>query len=169
MKLDTKHLTLREYTPEDADALYPVLSDAETMSFWPKPLSMDNVRAWIDRSIRSYSENGFGRYAVVLKETGELIGDCGIVRSELDGQAVIDLGYIIHKNHWKKGYATEAARAVIDFAFSTLNLSTLHANMPHDHHASRKVAEKLGFTRVKEFNNERNRGIKTFLYELRRS
>lgn len=167
MLIETNNLIIREYREEDAGELFEILSDPITMSFWPEPYTMEGVKSWIERSIRSYEEHGFGRYAVILKETGRIIGDCGIVRSTLDGEEVVDFGYIIHHDYWGKGYATEAAIAVRDYAFSVLGLNTLHINMPYNHDASRKVAEKLGAVKVREFENAKNRNIRTFLYVLR--
>jgi ribosomal-protein-alanine N-acetyltransferase len=167
MVIETDNLVIRSYTADDAGALYPILSDAETMSFWPAPFTPEQVRHWLDRTLASYAEHGFGRNAVMLKGSDELIGDCGIMRSLVAGQNVNDLGYIFHKNYWGKGYATEAARAVMTDAFERLGLDVLHANMAYNNKPSRRVAERLGMTKIREFTNERNRNIWTLLYAIR--
>lgn len=77
-----------------------------------------------------------------------------------------DLGYIIHTSEWGQGYGTEAAKAIRDFAFQSLQLGNIHANMPSNHHASKKVAERLGMQFIREFNNKRNRNIRTLLYRM---
>jgi RimJ/RimL family protein N-acetyltransferase len=164
MTIETDNLILRDYTSEDIDALYPIMSDADTMSFWPAPFSRDDVQRWIDRAIASYHEYGYGRYPIILKENEKVIGDCGIFRTLVAGEPVNDLGYILHKDYWGKGYATEAAAAVMRDAFDRLKLESLHANMPYNHSASRRVAERLGMHKVREFTNERNRNIWTLLY-----
>lgn len=166
--INTPRLTIRPYTMDDLDALDAILSDAETLDFWPRPYTREETLAGIERNIKSYTDNGFGRWAVVLKGTGLLTGLCGIVKMEVDGSEVNDLGYIFGKNHWGKGYATEAARAVMDYAFDVLKLDTITANMPWDHHASRRVAENIGMAKIGEFNNPRNRNIRTLLYEITR-
>lgn len=153
---------------DDLDALHAILSDNETLSFWPRPYTREETRDSIQRNIKSYADNGFGRWACVLKETGAVIGLCGIVKMETNGREVNDLGYIFGKSHWGKGYATEAAQAVVDHAFGVLGLDSITANMPWDHNASRRVAEHLGMIKIGEFNNLRNRGIRTLLYELRK-
>jgi RimJ/RimL family protein N-acetyltransferase len=162
----TDNLVIRPYQSGDLDRLYVILSDPITMRFWPSPLTLEASQLWIDRSIESYVLHGFGRYVVVHAATGELIGDCGILRSTVAGQVVNDLGYIIHHPHWGHGYATEAARAVKEYAFGTLGLDALHANMPWNHDASRRVAEKIGMRRIQEFDNQRNRNIRTLLYTV---
>jgi RimJ/RimL family protein N-acetyltransferase len=166
--IETENLILRDYTGDDLEELFVILSDPLTMSYWPSPLTREEARGWIDRSINSYREFGVGRYAVVLKQGRNLIGDCGILKAKIAGEAVNDLGYIIHHPYWRKGYAGEAARAVIDLAFNKVNLDVIHANMPVDHDASRRVAERIGMRRVDEFINERNRGMRTLLYAIRR-
>jgi RimJ/RimL family protein N-acetyltransferase len=79
-----------------------------------------------------------------------------------------DLGYILHHRHWGSGHATEAARDAMEDAFTRLGMEELHANMAHDHHASRRVAERIGMRRVGEFINARNRDIPTFIYTIGR-
>lgn len=78
-----------------------------------------------------------------------------------------DLGYIVHHPHWSNGYATEAAEACKRYALETLGLRRLVANMPVEHTASARVAEKIGMTLEKTFDNPKNRGIETRLYSLR--
>lgn len=166
--IETERLLLRPYVPEDLDLLAPILGDPITLRFWPEPKTRDEARAWIARSIASYAEHGYGRWAVILKESGEQIGDVGIMYSSVNGRMVHDLGYILHHPWWGKGYAVEAARAAMDHGFGTLGLDALHANMAHDNDPSRRVAERLGMTLIDEFANERNRGFRTFLFERRR-
>ena len=167
--IETENLLLRDYTAEDLEELFVILSDPVTMSFWPRPLTREEAREWMARSVESFQEHGFGRYAVTLKGDERIIGDCGILRIEKAGELVNDLGYIIHHPYWRKGYAVEAARAVIGDAFDRLSLDVIHANMPHDHDSSRKVAERLGMKRVGEFINERNGNKRTLLYAISRT
>jgi len=164
--VETDRLRLRELTPEDLEPLSQILSDPITMSFWPAPLDLEATRQWIDRNLRSYAECGLGRWAVILKETDELIGDCGILKAEVAGRREYDLGYIIHHPYWRRGYAVEAAKACQRYAVETLGLKRLVANMPTDHVASIRVAEKIGMRWEKTFDNPKNRGLATHLYAL---
>jgi RimJ/RimL family protein N-acetyltransferase len=166
--IETLTLRLRAYTRRDADALSRVLCDGETMRFWPRPFTRDEVAAWVEQSIASYAAHGFGRYALVLKAENRLIGDCGILRMAVDGEEANDLGCIIPRAYQGRGLAAEAATALVRHAFKTVGLDSLHANVPADHVASQKVAEKIGMTRVKIFANPRNRNLPTYLYVLRR-
>ena len=117
MELQTKRLLLRELTAEDFEALHEILSDPETMQHYPKPFDQERTRGWINWNRQNYAQYGFGLWAVVLKQTGELIGDCGISLQNIDGELLPEIGYHIHKNHWRKGYGSEAARTARDWFF----------------------------------------------------
>ncbi len=162
--LQTDRLIIKEYKTEYVNLAHKVFSDPKTMAFWPAPFSINETQKWIERSMHSYKENGFGRYAIYLKETNHLIGDCGILKLETDNALVHDLGYIIHAPFWNSGLGVEASKAVMDYGFNELNIERLYANMPFNHAASIKVAEKLGMKQIKEFHNNKNRCILTYLY-----
>ena len=166
--LETPRLVLRRYTPDDLDALAVILGDPTTMAFWPRPFERAEAAAWNGRALDSYAAHGFGRWAALAKDTGALVGDCGLLRTTLAGEEVVDLGYIVHHPRWRQGLAQEAAAAVRDHAFDVLGLPRLVANMAHDHVGSARVAEKIGMVRVGAFDNPRNRGIRTLLYAIER-
>lgn len=163
---ETERLLLRRWTSDDLDRLFSILSDPITMQFWPAPLTIDAARAWIERALHNYASLGFGRFAVVLKESSAVIGDCGLMHTEVAGQPEYDLGYIIHHPYWRQGYATEAAMACSDYAFSTLGIRRLVANMAVDHVGSMSVARRLGMRLERVFANPRNRNMPTYLYVL---
>ena len=120
--METERLLLREYTTDDFDALYEIMSDPETMRHYPAPFDEERTRGWIAWNLDNYAKYGFGLWAVVLKETGEFIGDCGITIQNIDGEMLPEIGYHIHKKHWRKGYAKEAAIAVRDWPFGTRSI-----------------------------------------------
>ncbi|QMV42336.1 GNAT family N-acetyltransferase [Cohnella cholangitidis] len=163
-RIETARLYIREYNIEDLSALHEILSDELTMSFWPKPFNYYQSEEWIkNRGIGKYQE-GYGRFAIELKETGKIIGDAGLLRLEVAGEVENDLGYIIKSDYWGQGFGFEAANALMIRGFKELNLQRICANMPTTHNASRKVAEKLGMKLDKQFLNSRNRDILTCLY-----
>ncbi|WP_371380156.1 GNAT family N-acetyltransferase [Sporomusa aerivorans] len=164
--LETNRLMIREHSYNDIAKLHQIFSNPLTMSFWPAPFTLQQTETWVKSNIIRYHELGFGRWSVLLKETGEIIGDCGIVISEIDGKQENDLGYIIHYPYWHNGFAVEAADACRNYAFTELKFNRLCANMPYNHAGSRKTAEKIGMTKEKEFYNRRNRDIRTFLYSI---
>ena len=154
--LATERLLLREYEPADFDALYPVLSDPETMAHYPAPFDAERVKGWIRWNCENYRDHGFGLWAVVLQETGQLIGDCGITLQTIDGKKLPEIGYHIRKDHWRKGYGSEAAKAVRDWAFRNTDYDALYSYMKHTNTASRATAEALGMAFLKEYPDRVN-------------
>ena len=101
MIIETERMILREYTLQDFNALYEIMSDAETMQHYPNPFDKERTMKWIEWNLQNYKEYGFGLWAAVLKETGEFIGDCGLTIQNIDGEFLPEIGYHIHKNHWR--------------------------------------------------------------------
>jgi ribosomal-protein-alanine N-acetyltransferase len=163
---ETPRLLLAKCTSEDVALLHPITSDAPTMSFWPAPFTLEQSAEWIARSIRSYKEHGFGRYGALLKYSGEFIGCAGFFRTTVNDKLENDLGYIIAKKHWNKGYATEAAKACIEMAKEKSWFDRIVVQMSHDNIASRRVAEHLGAKLETTFVNPKNRDILTNLFVL---
>jgi [ribosomal protein S5]-alanine N-acetyltransferase len=143
IRLETQRLILREMTLEDVPALDSVLGDAETMRWYPHAYSFEEVEEWIVRQISRYP-TGTGLLGMVLKETGALIGDCGLVRLEVEGTLEPEIGYHVRRDCWNQGLATEAARAVRNYAFSTLDCDHVISMIRPENLASRRVAEKNG-------------------------
>ena len=148
--LETHRLILREFQANDADALARVLSDPETMRFYPEPFDRAGVEKWIARNQRRYAQNGHGLWAMVLKGSGELIGDCGLTVQNVDGVDEIEIGYHVRRDLWSQGLATEAARACRDFGFSRLPVEHIISLIRPENAPSRRVAEKNGMTVWKE-------------------
>ena len=149
--IETQRLILREYTPEDFNALYEILSDPETMRHYPAPYDQNGTRRWIDWCIGSYREYGFGLWAVELKETGAFIGDCGLSMQIIDGESLPEIGYHIHKSYWRKGFAKEAGCAVRDWAFRNTKFDTLYSYMKYTNTASYSTARSIGMEKRKEY------------------
>src|ERR1700744_6151255 len=95
--LETPRLLLREFIPDDVDALALVLSDAETMRYYPAPLNPAGVAAWIERNRNRYGKYGHGLWAMVLQSSGEVIGDCGLTLQNVDGIDEIEIGYHVRR------------------------------------------------------------------------
>ncbi len=84
--LETDRLFLREMNTDDFDALYKIFSDTDNMQHYPYIFDEKRVRSWIERNINRYRENDFGLWAVCLKDTGEMIGDCGLTLQDIEGE-----------------------------------------------------------------------------------
>lgn len=168
-ELKTDRLRLRQWRKDDrsdVDGLFAILSDPETLKLWPFLFDRDGVETWISNAVASYDANGFGRWAVEVQDTGVLIGDCGLNSTAIGDWSYIDLGWILHAPHHGNGYAIEAARAIVDHAFNTLNLRELIAHMADDHLASKAVAEKLGMTFSHAQPYERNLNKRHLFYKI---
>ena len=166
MRLETERLILREYTMDDFDALYEILSDPETMKHYPKPYDEAGTNRWLTWSLNNYKEYGFGLWAIELKENGKFIGDCGITMQNIDGQQLPEIGYHIHKNYWRKGYAKEAATAVRDWAFANTEFDTLYSYMKYTNVGSYSTAASIGMTKIKEYPDDKD-GI-LYVYAITR-
>lgn len=148
--LETSRLILREFSDGDVDALALVLSDPETMRFYPAPFNRNGLEEWITRNRRRYTENGHGLWAMILKPSGELVGDCGLTVQSVDDANEVEIGYHVRRDMWGQGLATEAARACRDFGFARLNVERLISLIRPENLPSRRVAEKNGMSVWKE-------------------
>ncbi|MEK7466818.1 MAG: GNAT family N-acetyltransferase [Planctomycetota bacterium] len=152
--LETSRLALRALTLDDTDALHAVLGDPVAMAHYPKPFTRQMTIEWIEWSLRNYAKHGFGLWAVTLKDSERLIGDCGITMQQVDGVPREEIGYHILRELWGQGYATEAAAGVRDYGFGRLKLTQLISWMTVANTASRRVAEKIGMKLEKQTVNK---------------
>ncbi len=164
--LQTSRLLLREFTPEDADALALVLSDPQTMRFYPAPYDRAGVEQWIERNLRRYQDDGVGLWAMELTKTKEVIGDCGIILQQVEGERLYEIGYHLHRDFWGQGLATEAAIACRDWAFTHLKTDRVISLIRPENLASRRVAERVGMTVWKEVNW---RGLPHCVYSIEKA
>lgn len=156
MRLETERLLLRELTDEDFNALYEVLADSDIMKHYPYIFDENRVRNWIARNKERYEVFGFGLWAVVLKETGEMIGDCGLTMQSINGMIKPEIGYHIARKHQRKGYAKEAARACRDWAFENTPFRMIYSYMKATNVASFATALANGMRKVDEFADDEN-------------
>ncbi len=156
MIIETERLYLREMTENDFDALYKVLADSDIMQHYPYAFDEARVRNWIQRNIERYRILGFGLWAVCLKETGEMIGDCGLTMQLINGQIKPEIGYHIRRDQQRKGYAKEAALAVRDWTFNHTPFHVLYSYMKYTNEPSYKTAMSLGCKQVDEFEDDVN-------------
>ncbi|MFB4165746.1 GNAT family N-acetyltransferase [Alteribacillus sp. JSM 102045] len=148
--LETQRLYLKKFTEEDMTPLHDIFSDSETMKYYSAPFSKQQTQNWIKRNQVRYQKDGYGLWAVCLKDSNECIGDCGLVKQNMDGGKEVEIGYHINKKYWSKGFASEAAKACKDYGFDLLNVNKLISIIDPKNIPSIKVAEKIGFTKEKE-------------------
>jgi RimJ/RimL family protein N-acetyltransferase len=163
--LETSRLILREFVPQDADALALVISDPETMRYYPSPYDRAGVEEWIARNIRRYRTSGYGLWALDWKSTGEMIGDCGISLQDVDGEQLPEIGYHLRRDMWGQGFATEAARACRAYGFRVLEADLLISLIRPENVASCRVADRNGMTIWKETVRA---GLRHYVYRISR-
>ena len=143
--VETERLILRQLELPDGEAMMHIFGDAEVMRFGDGPQTREWVEAWLRTCLENYQMRGFGPYALVERRTGELIGYCGLFYfPDINGREEIELGYRLKRAAWRRRYASEAAGAIRDYAFQTLNIKRLIALIDPDNAASIHVAEKIG-------------------------
>ena len=148
----TDRLTLRHFNPDDGAAMDRVYGDPEVMRFSSGVRSPEWVRQRFKRIQDEYETRGYGLWAVEERETGEVIGYCGLSSlPDVNGVPEIEIGYRLARRHWGLGYATESALAVRDVAFDCLKLERLIALIDPLNVASIRVAEKLGMQYETDF------------------
>ena len=166
--LETERLLLREMNMGDYDALYKILADSDIMRHYPYTFDERRVRGWIERNMERYLRDGFGLWAVCLKDNGEMIGDCGLTLQNIEGEMLPEIGYHIRRDCQRKGYAKEVAKAVMDWAFRNTDYPALYSYCKYTNEASIRTAEAIGMQFDREYPDEVN-GITHVSVILRRT
>lgn len=166
INIETERLIFKEYTIDDFDDLYEILSDKETMIHYPKPYDKDGTLRWINWNLDNYKKYGFGLWALILKENNKFIGDCGLTMQMIDGKELPEIGYHINKFYWRRGLGKEAAKAVKDYIFNNYDFDTLYSYMNSSNIASYSLASANGMKRIKEYVDKD--GNSNYVYSITR-
>jgi RimJ/RimL family protein N-acetyltransferase len=144
--LTTQRLILREMSSADLDDIAGLLGDEYIMRYYPRLKTRSEAQGWIDRNQQRYRDHGFGLWAVILRSTGEFVGDCGLTLQRVDDSDTeeVEVGYHVRAILQGNGYATEAARAARDFARDRLGLDRLIALINPANLPSQGVARNIG-------------------------
>jgi [ribosomal protein S5]-alanine N-acetyltransferase len=164
MWIETDRLILREFRQTDLLELAPILADPKVMKFSTNGInSIEQVQEKIVGFIACYQNFGFGKWAVILKESDRLLGYCGIAVDQIDGNDEKELGYRLDSKYWGQGLATEAASASIKYGFEQLNLPYVLGVVERANTASARVLEKVGmrYEKITIF-----RGVEMDLYRV---
>ncbi len=169
--IETERLIIREMVQSDYEALCKILCDEEVMRVsYESAFSFEEAQNWLNRHFKRYAEYGFGLWAVVLKETNVMIGQCGLTMQGWREKEVLEIGYLFQKAYWHKGYATEAVIACKKYAFSVLNASAVYSIIRDTNIASQKVAVRNGMKIIdKDTKNFRHIDMEFFLYSVERA
>ncbi len=151
MILQTERLYLRELEQSDYCALCGILKDPEVMYAYEHAFDNAEVQDWLEKQKQRYSDYGFGLWAVILKETNKMIGQCGLTMQDCAGEEVLEVGYLFQKAYWHQGYATEAAVACKEYAFEQLHAKEVYSIIRDSNITSQNVAKRNGMTMRKKF------------------
>ena len=146
MILETERLCLREMDQTDFASLCKILQDKNAMDAYEGAFSDEEVQEWLDRQMARYQKWGFGLWAVVLKATNQMIGQCGLTMQPWKEIEVLEIGYLFERAYWHNGYATEAAEACKKYAFEILNAAEVCSIIRDTNIASQNVAVRNGMT-----------------------
>ena len=168
--LETERMILRKMTMNDVDKLQRSLADPETMKYYPSTRNVQETELWIQKQLKSYTTNGFGLWACHLKETGEFVGQCGLIRwDNIDGRQETEIGCLFVRQFWKRGLATEAAKGCLQYAQESLGYKRIIGLVRLENMPARRVAERIGMKPEKEMiidNIPVLKDVKTIIYSI---
>jgi len=162
---DTERLTLRRLTIDDADMLLEIFSDPVTMRYYDSTRDRDQVLGWIRWNLDMYEKVGHGMWAAFEREQDRFVGQIGLVIQEVEGVTEVEIGYLLRRSCWGRGFATEAARECRDFGFRELHRSRLISLIDPRNEPSRRVAVRVGMQFEREIEKW---GKKVCVYSLAR-
>jgi [ribosomal protein S5]-alanine N-acetyltransferase len=140
----TERLSAREMSLNDLDFIASLLAHPEVMRFYPKCYSREEARGWIERQLHRYEIHGHGLWVILDRLSRKPVGQVGLLLQKVDGREEPEVGYLIHRPFWRRGYATEAALATRDYAFDVLGFPYVISLIRPDNIPSQGVARKLG-------------------------
>ena len=144
MIIETKRLYLRQLNKNDFNSIMEILGDGKTMYAYEHAFSKEEGMSWLNNQFIRYEKYGFGLWAVILKGTDKLIGQCGITMQNTGDREVHEVGYLFNRSYWHKGYATEAASACRNYAFDVLSVNEVCSIIRTNNLASINTAIRSG-------------------------
>lgn len=149
--LETERLLFRKIYKDDYSDIASILQNIEVMYAWEKSFSDKEVEQWIDENIKRYENEGYSYFLVTEKMTGKTVGLAGPLIENINGEKFIGIAYILKKEFWNKGYATESAKACISYAFNELNTYEVIAQIRTNNINSKNVAKRLNMKQVDKY------------------
>ena len=146
----TNRLIIRRFYKEDLIPLWMIMEKPEVMYAWESGFKKSEVLEWLNCQLTRYHKDGYGYFAVTLKDTGKLIGQAGLIKSVVNDEPVVEIGYIFDEAVWGKGYAIEAVFSCVDLAFIGLGLNQLYVTIRPENTASVRLAKKIGMRKIGE-------------------
>ncbi|KGX92533.1 hypothetical protein N781_14420 [Pontibacillus halophilus JSM 076056 = DSM 19796] len=148
--METERLRLRKMQMSDVSKLMEIFSDHVAMKYYPSTKTVDEARNWVRWTIEHERKYGVSLWIVELKETGEFLGQCGLMFQEVEGKRELEVGYLFARRVWGNGYATEAAEACRNYAINHLLVPRVISLIDVYNEPSIRVAERIGMKRCKK-------------------
>lgn len=170
MVIETERLYLKELEQSNFTDLCKIMQDIEAMkTTYENAFTDEEVQGWLDRQTARYRNDGFGLYAVILKETGEMIGQCGLTKQPWKDETLLEIGYLFQRAFWHNGYATEAAIGYKKYAFEVLGAEKVYSIVRDTNIPSQNVALRNGMTKIDEsIKHFRGVDMLNYLYSVSR-
>ena len=144
--IETERLILRQMREDDAEDLLGIFSDPIAMQYFGVIFDRARMDQWVRSNLDHQDKYGFSLFSVVLKDNGEVIGDCGLETDEIDGKLTVGIGFDFRRAYWGNGYATEAAIAVLKYGFAQFDFDSIYGWIDPENAPSQRVAERIGMT-----------------------
>ena len=144
--IETERLILRKMREDDAGAFLDIFSDPIAMRYFGVIFDRPRMDQWVRNNLEHEEQHGFSLLSVTLKDNGEVVGDCGLETDKIDGQMIVGIGFDFRRSYWGKGYATEAALAVLKYGFTRLEFDSISGWIDPENTPSQRVAERIGMT-----------------------
>ena len=169
--LETERLLLRRLEIDDLEPLFKLYSDPEIRKYFPEGvLSFEDTKEELEWFLNGHPRHPeLGLWATIHKPSGKFIGRCGLLPWKIDGQDEVEIAYLIDKDFWNQGLATEAAQAIREYAFTKLGLSRLICLIDPDNLASQRIAEKTGMTVERRVDGIDGDNFPTLIYSMTKS
>jgi RimJ/RimL family protein N-acetyltransferase len=155
---------------DDLDKLFVLYQDPEIRRYFPEGvLSYENTKEELEWHMNGHPEHPeLGLWAMVHKETGKFIGRCGVLPWEIDGKLEVEIAYLLDKNFWHQGLATEAAQGILKYGFEKLNFTRLICLIHPENFASQNVAKRIGMTLERRVDGIAGDNFPTLIYSISR-
>lgn len=167
--LSLERLLLRYITQNDFCELKSILQNPEVMYAWEYQFDDKDVQDWIDKNLEIYQKYNLGYFIIEDKLSHKILGQAALMPDFIENKLYHEIGYILKKEYWHKGFATECAKALTDYAFEKLNLTEVIFEIRPSNKASRNVAERLGAKTEGEFiKHVRGKDMVHLIYKLKK-
>lgn len=169
--LETERLLLRRLVMDDLDALYKLYSDPEVRQYYPEGvLNYEETREELEWFLNGHPKHPeLGLWATIHKPSGKFVGRCGLLPWTIEGRHEVEIAYLLDKELWGQGLASEGALAIRDYAFKKLGLPRLVCLIDPKNIASQKVAEKIGMTLEKQVDGIDGDNYPTLIYSIHKT